>query len=255
MREIVRHEPGTFCWPELATTDAESAKALYGGLFGWAFDDQSATAGTTYTIARLAGRDVAALYALQRSQRVGGALRPLELVRSRRERRRERLTGEGARRNDLRGALRRREERAHGDREGPAGRDPVPVGGARASGRADRRRDRLPVLDRARDDRHGRRGPLLREPLRLGAEEAGDGRARLHRALEGATARGRDDGDREESRARRAGMGQCISAWPTATRPWRRRRRSERVSSGDPTTSRKWGVTPSWPTAKARHSP
>ena len=38
MREIVRHEPGTFCWPELATTDADSAKTLYGGLFGWAFD-------------------------------------------------------------------------------------------------------------------------------------------------------------------------------------------------------------------------
>jgi hypothetical protein len=73
MREIVRHEPGTFCWPELATTDAESAKALYGGLFGWAFDDQSAAVGTAYTIARLAGRDVAALYPLQRSQRVSGS--------------------------------------------------------------------------------------------------------------------------------------------------------------------------------------
>ena len=74
MREIVRHEPGTFCWPELATTDVESAKALYGMLFGWTFDDQSGASDTTYTIARLAGRNVAALYALQRSQRVGGAL-------------------------------------------------------------------------------------------------------------------------------------------------------------------------------------
>ena len=41
MREVIQHEPGTFCWPELATTDAESAKALYGALFGWTFDDQS----------------------------------------------------------------------------------------------------------------------------------------------------------------------------------------------------------------------
>ena len=186
MREIVRHEPGTFCWPELATTDADSAKTLYGGLFGWAFDDQSAESGTTYTIARLAGRDVAALYALERSQRDARRSRPLELLRGRRERRRERPAREGSRRNDLRSALRRREERAHGHREGPAGRDAVPVGGTRASGRADRRRDRLPVLDRARDDRHGRGGPLLREPLRLGAEEAGDGRTRLHGAVEGA---------------------------------------------------------------------
>ncbi|MCM3877127.1 MAG: VOC family protein, partial [Thermoanaerobaculia bacterium] len=74
MREIVRHEPGTFCWPELATTDAASAKALYGGLFGWTFDDQPDSSGTTYTIARLAGRDVAALYVLERSQRLRGAL-------------------------------------------------------------------------------------------------------------------------------------------------------------------------------------
>jgi uncharacterized protein len=72
MREIVRHEPGTFCWPELATTDAASAKALYGSLFGWAFDDQSGESGTAYSIARLAGRDVAAFYALERSERERG---------------------------------------------------------------------------------------------------------------------------------------------------------------------------------------
>jgi len=35
MREVIQHEPGTFCWPELATTDADSAKALYGALFDW----------------------------------------------------------------------------------------------------------------------------------------------------------------------------------------------------------------------------
>ncbi len=72
MREIVRHEPGTFCWPELATTDADSAKTLYGSLFGWVFDDQPGESDTTYSIARLAGRDVAALYALARSQRANG---------------------------------------------------------------------------------------------------------------------------------------------------------------------------------------
>jgi len=72
MREVVRHEPGTFCWPELATTDADSAKSLYGGLFGWTFDEQPVPSGTRYTIARLAGRDVAALYPLERSQRQRG---------------------------------------------------------------------------------------------------------------------------------------------------------------------------------------
>ena len=73
MREVIQHEPGTFCWPELATTDAESAKALYGGLFGWTFGEQTPNTGSTYTIARLAGKDVAALYELQKEQRQGGA--------------------------------------------------------------------------------------------------------------------------------------------------------------------------------------
>ena len=72
MREIVRHEPGTFCWPELATIDPDSAKDLYGALFGWTFEDQPAAPGMTYTIARLAGKDVAALYALDAAQRARG---------------------------------------------------------------------------------------------------------------------------------------------------------------------------------------
>ena len=74
MREITQHEPGTFCWPELATTDADSAKAIYGALLGWTFDDQSSGPDTTYTIARLAGKDVAALYVLQESQRQRGVV-------------------------------------------------------------------------------------------------------------------------------------------------------------------------------------
>lgn len=72
MREIIQHEPGTFCWPELATTDAVSAKALYGGLFDWTFDEPSGDPGTPYTTARLRGKDVAALYVLQKSERQRG---------------------------------------------------------------------------------------------------------------------------------------------------------------------------------------
>ena len=33
------YESGTFCWVDLATTDAEGAKAFYGDLFGWEFRD------------------------------------------------------------------------------------------------------------------------------------------------------------------------------------------------------------------------
>src|SRR5512140_2310473 len=74
MREVIQHEPGTFCWPELATTDADSAKALYGALFGWTFDDQTPEPGATYSGARRAGKDVAALYVLPESQRQLGVV-------------------------------------------------------------------------------------------------------------------------------------------------------------------------------------
>src|ERR1017187_630471 len=207
MREIVRHEPGTFCWPELATTDTDSAKTLYGSLFGWAFDDQSAESGTKYTTARLAGRDVAALYALERSQRLRGVLAhwnsyaavasadesatrvkvlggttfgaPFDVGKN----------GRMAIVKDPQGAtLCLWEARAH-----PGAQVVGEIGSLCWTELATTHTDAA--------------GPFFGERLRLGAEKAGGGRARLYRAVEGAAARRRDDGDREGARARRAGMG------------------------------------------------
>ena len=59
-----RYEPGTFCWVDLATTDPAGAKAFYGELFGW-------EAGT-YTMLRLDGDEVCALYELSAEQREQG---------------------------------------------------------------------------------------------------------------------------------------------------------------------------------------
>src|SRR5437879_5594293 len=39
MANIDRHEPGSFCWIELATTDPNAAKAFYASLFGWKSND------------------------------------------------------------------------------------------------------------------------------------------------------------------------------------------------------------------------
>jgi uncharacterized protein len=39
------YEPGTFCWVDLATTDADGAKAFYGDLFGWEFRDDEIPGG------------------------------------------------------------------------------------------------------------------------------------------------------------------------------------------------------------------
>jgi uncharacterized protein len=61
MGKRTRYAPGTFSWTDLGTTDAEGAKAFYRGLFGW--DAEDVPAGEApYTMLRVGGRDVAALY-------------------------------------------------------------------------------------------------------------------------------------------------------------------------------------------------
>jgi predicted enzyme related to lactoylglutathione lyase len=41
---------GMPCWADLQTTDTDGAKAFYGGLFGWTFDDQPMPQGATYSM-------------------------------------------------------------------------------------------------------------------------------------------------------------------------------------------------------------
>ena len=67
-----RYEPGTFCWVDLATTDPEGAKAFYGELFGWEAEDMPAGEGATYTMLRLDGDYVCALYEMDAEQREQG---------------------------------------------------------------------------------------------------------------------------------------------------------------------------------------
>ena len=67
-----RYEPGTFCWVDLATTDPAGAKAFYGELFGWEAEDMPAGEAGIYTMLRLGGDDVAALYELDPERRAQG---------------------------------------------------------------------------------------------------------------------------------------------------------------------------------------
>ena len=55
------YEHGTPGWVDLSTADPEAAKAFYGGLFGWQWEDQEGYGGDTYSIALLGGRAVAGL--------------------------------------------------------------------------------------------------------------------------------------------------------------------------------------------------
>lgn len=63
MTTTTKHAPGTFCWPELATTDQDAAKKFYTSLFGWTYRDvpMGPDAGV-YTIFQSKGQDAAALF-------------------------------------------------------------------------------------------------------------------------------------------------------------------------------------------------
>jgi uncharacterized protein len=74
MSEVTRHEPGAFCWAELATTDTRAAKDFYTSLFGWTFADSPMGPGPeeVYTRLQLRGKDVGALYRLMADQEARG---------------------------------------------------------------------------------------------------------------------------------------------------------------------------------------
>jgi len=64
MVEKTRHEPGIFCWVELATKDGTAAKKFYTSLFGWVVDDMPIPDGSVYSMLQKNGKQVGALYQL-----------------------------------------------------------------------------------------------------------------------------------------------------------------------------------------------
>ncbi|HEX6088261.1 MAG TPA: VOC family protein [Thermoanaerobaculia bacterium] len=56
------HAPGTFCWIELATSDAAGARSFYTGLFGWDVNEFPMGEMGTYYIFQQSGADCAAMY-------------------------------------------------------------------------------------------------------------------------------------------------------------------------------------------------
>lgn len=58
---------GHWCWPELATTDLDSAKAFYGGLFGWTAFDVPASGGSYVTFS-LGGQHCGGAYRMAPEQ-------------------------------------------------------------------------------------------------------------------------------------------------------------------------------------------
>jgi predicted enzyme related to lactoylglutathione lyase len=68
MAEVKAHRPGGFCWIELGTPNAASAKRFYCELFGWTPVDVPIGPDAVYTMLQKNGKDVGALYQLGKAQ-------------------------------------------------------------------------------------------------------------------------------------------------------------------------------------------
>ena len=55
MADFTSHTPGTFSWPELATTDQKAATAFYRALFGWDVNEQPIGPTETYSMFHRSG--------------------------------------------------------------------------------------------------------------------------------------------------------------------------------------------------------
>jgi hypothetical protein len=62
MTQVDRHDPGSFSWPELATSDPAAAKKFYTSLFGWGTVDSPAGPDMVYTTLKKGDKSVGALY-------------------------------------------------------------------------------------------------------------------------------------------------------------------------------------------------
>jgi uncharacterized protein len=70
--QIDKHKVGNFCWFELATTDQPASKQFYQSLFGWEASDIPISAGEVYTMFKVDGRDVGAVYSMRPEERSSG---------------------------------------------------------------------------------------------------------------------------------------------------------------------------------------
>jgi uncharacterized protein len=72
MAERTEYKPNTFCWPELATSDAGAAKKFYGDILGWKFHDDEVGPGMVYTMCLKKDKAAGALFALNAEMKAQG---------------------------------------------------------------------------------------------------------------------------------------------------------------------------------------
>jgi uncharacterized protein len=70
MATIKKFNPGEYCWADLGTTDVAGAKKFYRSIFGWeATDLPMGEGGLKYSMLRVKGKDVCAVYPMASEQR------------------------------------------------------------------------------------------------------------------------------------------------------------------------------------------
>lgn len=73
MAERKKYKPNTFCWPELATSDASGAKKFYADILGWNFHDDEVAPGMVYTMCLKDDKAAGALFPLNAEMKSQGA--------------------------------------------------------------------------------------------------------------------------------------------------------------------------------------
>jgi uncharacterized protein len=71
--DVTSHAPGTFSWPELATTDQKGAVAFYRALFGWNLKETPIGPTEMYSMFQMRDKEVAAAYTMRPDERQSGA--------------------------------------------------------------------------------------------------------------------------------------------------------------------------------------
>lgn len=72
MPEFTKHEPGTFCWVELATHDVNAARKFYGDLFGWGVSEVPMGENGFYYLFQKNGKEAGAFYEMMPDMRAQG---------------------------------------------------------------------------------------------------------------------------------------------------------------------------------------
>ncbi|MGZ7032146.1 MAG: VOC family protein [Thermoanaerobaculia bacterium] len=60
--EVTKHEPGSFCWVELITSDRKNAVKFYTSLFGWTVRETPMGGDDVYVVGLKKGRDVCGMH-------------------------------------------------------------------------------------------------------------------------------------------------------------------------------------------------